>query len=348
LDGEGVTGVEQTSFGNDEMMLSTITNHIDRWRLSRPSNAGALDLNSWPYKFVPGSRIWQTWAVDYTGNSMIDGGSTGGTGTLKSHGNGVVLGIDREITEDLLIGVSASQVSSSFNVADRATTGTVDGTDGSMYVVQRLGSLYFSGIAGVDTFNNKEQRYVEIPGSSAPLIPVDGYAENLQGKFSSQSANGKLEVGWDQDYGRIRVTPFADLQFDALKMNAFTEEGQNGGSSALGLNYKERTVNSMPIFLGTQADAQIIKKDKISLIGSLRLAWKHETEPCRSIDADFIAAPDDDFVIDGVTAPRNALRIDTGLSLELNDKLSLFANFGGEYFSGERTNQGTGGVKYNW
>jgi outer membrane autotransporter protein len=224
----------------------------------------------------------------------------------------------------------------------------VDGTYGSMYFVKRLESLYFSGIAGVDTFSNKEQRYAYIPGSDAPLVPVSGYAENLQGKFSSQSASGQMEIGWDQDYGRVRVTPFMDLQFDALRMNGFTESGLDGSANTLGLSYKERTVNSMPIFLGTQADAQIIKKDNTSLIGSLRMAWKHETESCRSIDADFIAAPGEDFVIYGVTAPRNALRLDTGLSLMLNDHLSLFGNFGGEYYSGANTNEGTGGVKYNW
>ena len=53
-------------------------------------------------------------------------------------------------------------------------------------------------------------------------------------------------------------------------------------------------------------------------------------------------------MVDGVTAPRNTLRVDSGLNLLLNDHLSLFGDFGGEYFSGACANQGSGGVNVNW
>jgi len=233
-------------------------------------------------------------------------------------------------------------------VPNRATSGNLDAGHVAAYSATRWGSLYASSIVGYDFFTNKVDRSVLVPGTSAPIVPVPTFAENLTGKFFSQSLSARIEAGWKlEPYNGVRVTPFAALQYSLLQLNSFTETSASG-PSVVGLSYATRRVDTFPLFLGSQLEAKAVTPDGKPFTSWMRVAWMHEFEPYRTINPSFIAAPGFNFVINGATAARDAARVDAGWNVVVTRNLGLFTNFDGEFSPRGSAYSGSGGFKVAW
>ena len=365
LSGEGTSGVEQTAFTANDLFMNAIRRETDFWISSETNDPHAIALAGETAMSYAAAKAehpaltalkaeryrphgWRVWTEAYGGGAFVGGEPVLGTARLNSVGGGLAAGADYQARPDTLFGVALGGGPSSFRVADRATSGSVDAGHVAAYGATRWDSFYASGIVGYDFFTNKVDRSAAIPGSSAPLVPVPGFTENLTGKFSSQSISARVEAGWKMiSHSAVNVTPFAALQYSLLSMNGFTEIS-NGAPSVIGLSYAKRMVDSFPLFLGAQFDSKIITADGRPLSSWLRVAWMHEFEPYRTINPSFIAAPGYDFIINGAVAPRDAARVDAGWNFSVSRNVGLFTNIDGEFSGRGNAYSGSGGFRISW
>jgi outer membrane autotransporter protein len=126
------------------------------------------------------------------------------------------------------------------------------------------------------------------------------------------------------------------------------QSGAAGAAGPLGLIYGSTSVSSLPIFLGAQLDTRIAFANGMALLPYGRLAWVHEFEPNRAINAAFIALPGAAFTVNGPRAARDAARIDAGAKLALRPNAWLYANFDGEFSTRSQSYASKGGFKLAW
>ncbi len=117
-------------------------------------------------------------------------------------------------------------------------------------------------------------------------------------------------------------------------MQGSTEGGVNGGANNLGLSYASRVVSSLPLFLGAQVDLTDLMVFGNQASAWFRLAWEHEFEDSRTIQASFISAPGFDFIVAGATVPSDAARMGLGGKIWLTHNLSMLGNFSGAFSPG--------------
>ena len=80
----------------------------------------------------------------------------------------------------------------------------------------------------------------------------------------------------------------------------------------------------------------------------LRAAWVHEFRPDRSITGSFVSVPGAVFGVDGARAWSDALKVNAGSRLAINQYASLFASFDGEFANSGHSYAGRGGIRFSW
>ena len=361
ISGEGVSGVEQTTFTANELFMNAVSRQQQFWLAdqTRSPNTivayagdGLFDYAGTDNPFFalksPASRppSWRVWAEAYGEAGALNGQSQTGSAALNYGGGGLMLGADYQARPDFLYGFAAGGNLSGFDVPDRSTSGSIDGGQFAAYAAKQWGALYATGLAGFGLFENNEQRTAFVPGSSVPLVPVPSIIEQLSGAFLSQTFNARFETGWRSSFGSGYATPFAALEYSLLHLDGFSEYNP-GGPNLLGLSYASQYINSLPLFLGAQFDsASLVSGNPVSYF--VRVAWRHDFEASRSIESSFITAPGFDFTVNGAIAPQDAAAVDIGVKYGLTKQLSITSNFEG-LFSGQGNSYGgTVGAKSTW
>jgi len=82
----------------------------------------------------------------------------------------------------------------------------------------------------------------------------------------------------------------------------------------MGLNYQAQTLSSVPLSLGVQIDSEHALNDGWTLRPSMLVAWLHELNPSRYVDASLQLLPSQRFTIYGASTPKNVGRTVLGLS----------------------------------
>ena len=362
LSGEGVSGSEQTAFDANDLFMSSITQQTDFWLSDHTSDAGGLtacDPSILPNLLVNGApggavtpprpcqRTWRAWFTGYGGNSRVSGEFPLGSAKFTDNGSGVAAGLDYQLTPDALLGIAGGAGSSGFNVADRATNGTLQTGHVALYGAARSGSFYVDGALAYDFSDVNENRFAMIPGTNATIVPVPGFAEHLIGNFGADSITGRFETGWRTFYAPVNITPFAALEFSSLRLHGFSETADYM-PSVIGLSFAGKTVTSLPSFLGVKFESDFALPGEMLLSASLRVSWMHEFEAYRTVTPSFLAAPGFDFTVYGAIAPRNSARVNAGLKLDLTKNFALFGNFLGDFSGKGKSLAGLGGVKISW
>lgn len=139
------------------------------------------------------------------------------------------------------------------------------------------------------------------------------------------------------------------MQIDNQWLSAFSESSVVAGTMIPGnfaLHYRAESVLSLPLSLGMQADTSFsVDDDRMLIVPAARLAWVHEFEAERPTTQGFRIAPGFDFTTDGAEAMRDALRVDSGVSLNVGEKFALYGNFTGQFSHDGRSLGGEAGFR---
>jgi uncharacterized protein with beta-barrel porin domain len=358
LSGEGTTAAQNAAFASGSMFDALLMDQGAFWRGGETADSEGVSFRDKPLAYAaekkPGSaafkalkepppptyqpRSWRVWTGGFGGVQSFNGDAAVGSANAGSSVAGGAMGFDYQVDATRLVGVAVGGSESHFSVPDRAASGGVLGGHLGAYGVATWGAFYAAGVASYSRFDNDVTR----------TIAGVGPTETATGRFASDLLGARLEVGRNYALPWINVTPFAAVQTSTLWERGFTETSSAGGlPGILGLTYQSQTTTSLPTFLGVQLDTRLTLKN---LVWSpfVRTAWVHEFRPDRSITGSLVSVPGTLFTVDGARAWSDALKVNAGSRLALNQYASLFASFDGEFADSGHSYAGRGGVRFAW
>lgn len=168
-------------------------------------------------------------------------------------------------------------------------------------------------------------------GASASLHDIDSSRsftfmeinDRNRTDFRGSSYQAFAEFSYDIDTQLARVTPFAGLAYNHLKLNNFTENTTS--SSLSGAAGRSDMVSTT---LGLRLGQTYTLSDTLSLATVLSAGWQHNSTTQPSARLSFVNG--NDFKIDGLAPARDALLLQAGLQLNLKQNTSLGLSYQGQ------------------
>lgn len=248
------------------------------------------------------------WSQGFGSWGHSDGDSN--VAKLDRSTGGIIVGYDRVVGNDWVIGAAAGYSRTSFDLDDRSSTGDSDNYHLLAYaggkvsdVNVRLGASY--------TWNEIETtRYVSLPG----------FFEQEKADYSAGTTQLFGELGYDVAVSAATtIEPFAGLAYVHLSTDGYSE---TGGSAALSADSANQSVTYGT--LGMRADHKILVGNaNVTLQGAL--AWQHawgDVTPTSTL----AFAGGDAFQVTGAPIAKDAALIKAGFDVDLaaSAKLGLF------------------------
>jgi outer membrane autotransporter protein len=359
LSGEGITAAQNAAFGTGRMFDSLMMDQGAFWRSGETADSEGVTFREAPLAYAaekkkPAApvfkelkapppayqpRTWRVWTGGFGGVQSFNGDAVVGSADARTAAAGGAMGFDYQVDPTRLVGVAVGGSESHFSVPDRATSGDLLGGHVGAYGAATWGALYAAGVLSYSRFDNDVRR----------TIAGVGPTETATGRFASDLLGARLEVGRSHAVQWLNVTPFAAVQTSTLWQRGFTETSTAAGlPGVLGLTSQPQTTTSLPTFLGVQLDTRVALANGTVWSPFLRAAWVHEFNPDRSIANSFVSIPGTLFAVDGARAWSDALKVNAGSRLALNQYASLFASFDGEFAGSGQSYAGRGGIRFGW
>jgi outer membrane autotransporter protein len=359
LSGEGITAAQNAAFASGRMFDSLMMDQGGFWRSGETADSEGVTYRAAPLAYAPEKkkpaapvfkelkapppayqpRTWRVWTGGFGGVQSFNGDAVVGSADARTAAAGGAMGIDYQVDPTRLVGVAVGGSESHFSVPDRATSGDLLGGHVGAYGVQTWGALYAAGVLSYSRFDNDVRR----------TIAGVGPTETATGRFASDLFGARLEVGRSYALQWLNVTPFAAAQTSTLWQRGFTETSTAAGlPGILGLTSQSQMTTSLPTFLGVQLDTRLALANGTVWSPFLRAAWVHEFNPDRSIANSFVSIPGTLFAVDGARAWSDALKVNAGTRVALNQYASLFASFDGEFANSGQSYAGRGGIRFSW
>ena len=297
-----------------------------------PGNAyGAADA---PHRAQLGAGETRVWGAVYGGHIGLSGDSVSGSAGLTSNNVGLIGGVDRRLTDNILAGVTLGLGEQLFHSGN----GTGDSHDFMIGAYGRLdaGAAYVTASLGFGWHHIRTQRIVFVSG-----IDV------LQGKQNADDVGGRIETGWrfhlQDGYG---LSPYAAFAGSSFSSPAYAETALSGAST-FALSYAAQTTGLGRSELGAHLDRRYELEQRV-LTADAHIAWAHQLDDLPFTQASFISLPGAAFQTVGVRPGRDSALL--GLDLEIQNNSGLFFGLKGESQLGPGTTviEGLGNFGWRW
>ena len=339
ISGEGVSAQQTANFSATNLIVDASRRQANYWIMDECQTGAsskknkAASHNALPTTCASNdNKQFRSWMTGVGGSNSLDGSSSVGSASVSTRTGGGIVGFDYEVSSHLLVGGMVGGTSSNYNVSARSSTGTDSSGQVGLYSVAKWEKLYVNTIFNYGYFSGDSTRYVSGVGSTAEQT----------GTTSSNAFTGRMEVGYRMDHPLVNVMPFVAMQATSLQMNSFKESNTDN----LGLSVSGNTTMSEPGSLGIQLDRAFDINEKWSMYPLLRMAWVHEFQTDRSINASLQALPTGNWTVNGASAAYNAANV--GISFQAMNKqgIAIFASGNAEASSTTQSYMGELGIKW--
>jgi outer membrane autotransporter protein len=281
------------------------------------------------------------WAQGFGGVGSIDGNAGTGASRVDLNSAGGALGVDMQVTPNLIAGVTMGTTSAAFGLSDIASSGTSRSILLGLYGGYSQGPLYVDAALayGYNTFNTTR------------AINTGAMSEVAYGAFDGQQYGGRVEGGWRFAIDQHTLTPFAGMTVQALSQAGYSETSRDtttGAPGVLGVTVQGQTTTSVRSVLGLQFETAIGAADSAVVKPRLRLGWGHEFNTNRSATVALSVLPGAPFQVSGAQPYADSLVVGAGLELELGRMLRVYGQFDGDFTGNARGFSGTGGIRLIW
>ncbi|MGH6763969.1 MAG: autotransporter domain-containing protein [Phyllobacterium sp.] len=273
---------------------------------------GPVAAGSAPERFALWGQAFGAW-------SETDG--DGNAARLDHSGGGFVTGIDAPVFDTWRLGVLAGYSQSSFNVDDRASSGSSDNYHLGLYTGTQWDALSFrSGLAY--TWHQIETR------RSAAFT---GFADHLTADYDAGTFQAFGEVGYRIDTPTASFEPFANLAYVSLRADGFTEQG-----GAAALHVSGDTTDTSFTTLGLRASTGFTL-GSVSATARGLIGWQHAFGDTTPLSRQAFAGSDA-FTIAGAPIAQDAALIEAGIDFDIAPKAALGFVYTGQFGSGTTSN----------
>lgn len=267
--------------------------------------------------------------VDYARQSFDAQGSTPKT---TSDNVNLTLGVDVAVNDNFSAGVALGVGQ---NNADFSGGGgyKLQDVSGLGYVAWHQGGGYVGGYAnfGQSSFSNIDRR-----------IAIGTASRSESGKADGSHLGAGLTGGWWFDLGSVRTGPFANLEWQTVKINGYNENGND--STAMWFGRQQR--NALIGTLGWRVQGHW-QAGSTALAPYAEIAWNHDGKAdARDVTAG-LNSMNGSFALTGYVPDKTWGTADLGLSAQFNPRLSGWVGYSGRFSdNSQKYNSVNLGMKY--
>ncbi|WP_263498419.1 autotransporter domain-containing protein [Mesorhizobium sp. CA13] len=267
---------------------------------ARPASADSSATVAW-------GQVFGAWgSFDGDGNAAGMDSSTGG----------FLTGIDGAIAANIRLGLLAGYSHSSFDVDDRASSGSSDNYHLGLYGGGKWNALRLTGGIAYTWHDIETNRLVAFPG----------FSDSLTGNYSAGTFQAFGETGYKIDTGAVSFEPFANLAYVSLHTDGFREKG-----GAAALDVRSATTDATFTTLGVHVSSAFTFGG-MKATASGTLGWRHafgDTTPLASV----AFADGSSFTVAGVPIAEDAAVLEAGLDFAISDSATLGVSYTGQFAS---------------
>jgi len=258
-------------------------------------------------EMVPGPK----WGVFLTGlGDFADIGSTSNAKGFNLATGGFNLGGDYRFTPNFAVGVTGGYTHTDVSLSNSGDLYS-DSAKFGAYATAFSGGFY--GDAGVSGgFDSYGTHRTALHGSA-------------NGGTDGGNITTLVATGYDWKKGALTIGPAADFQYTYASFNGFSEHG-----SLAPLTIHGQAADSIRTSVGMKTTYDW-KVAQVHVIPEFKAAWQHEYgQSDYSLVSSFANGAGNSFNVQGPSIGRDTLLISAGVSVQLNERFTLYAYYDGE------------------
>jgi uncharacterized protein with beta-barrel porin domain len=283
-------------------------------------------------------RRWGVWASGYGGASTLSGNAAAGSSTTTSRIYGTVVGADYRVSPNTLVGFALGGAGYNFALSDSLGGGRADLFQAGLYARHNFGPAYLSAALAYGWQDVTTDRTVTVSGT-----------DRLTANFKASTFSGRLEAGWrfaPIPASSFGVTPYAAAQVTTFHLPGYGETALVG-SNQFALSYTAQDTTNVRTELGAHTDQRFPINDGVLTLRG-RLAWAHDSNTNRLVNAAFQTLPGAAFTVNGAQPAADSALVGGRTEMNWRNGLSLAGTIEGEFSRSTQTYTGKGTVRYEW
>ncbi|MGN0836041.1 MAG: autotransporter domain-containing protein, partial [Akkermansia sp.] len=304
---------------NTALMTSVLEGGLDHTRnlrqMAGQNGATRIELKGGDeccrrYHTTPATELWFAPTAGYT---RIGGGE--GVPSFGRQGYGAMLGVDRSLTPEVLLGLSCGYEYSKLNITG-AQKSTGDNYYLDLYGRVNRGRWQHSFSVGVGVHELMHKRNVGVAG----LAP---FAGSTKGDISGMSLNMSYEAAVNfRLTEHSTLAPVFTIDSTAAWLDSYTETGM--GNAGLSVNRQDAwsTVFGLGARYSYAFRALTNRTSKRSVLTAQAMLTLDAADQGSSVKAHFIGAPGYDFTQNGPSRDRVGGLLSVGIDLPVTDSWS--------------------------
>jgi uncharacterized protein with beta-barrel porin domain len=277
------------------------------------------------------------WASAYGGHSIFGADAITGAQRLSAGAVGAAAGVETQLNDDLLIGVSLAGGSETFSLAGGQSQGISSDIMLGGYAREAvLDHGYLSGALVYGWHNVGTQRVVTVSGTDI-----------LSGKFVADDFAGRIEGGYGFALdGQSAVTPYLALTGDNYSSPAYGESTRSGAST-FALSYGEQDSGRVHSELGARLGRDLTMGDD-TVSAELHATWAHQIQDDVTGQAGFQNLAGASFEVSGVTIPKDSALLGLAIQVKSPGGVSGGIRAESQFGTGFSAISGTVNIGYSW
>ncbi|HEY4316456.1 MAG TPA: autotransporter domain-containing protein [Herbaspirillum sp.] len=300
--------VESAAASTTEVQ-SVIGSHMDGLRLAQAQGISGLSGGD----SVKGAAVW-----GQAFGGQADQGMREGLSGYRGRYNGVLLGADRQLNDNLRLG-------GLFSYANTSAT-SQDNNAGSSAHVLSYGLMGYGGYTADRWYMDFSAGAVRHRFDTVRAVELTGFSDSAKGRFNGMQYVAAVRAGYPiKLQSNTTLTPIAGLGYSALQQDAYAESSSNGAA----LSVDSGNTTSVRSELAVKLE-RVFASSYGDIVPSVQLGWRHQfNRDAQKSVARFVSDPDGST---GFTSVGAAQVADTGVlalgvTLLHTSNLSLSAKY---------------------
>ena len=337
--GETAVGTQQATFDamNQFMgvMLDPTVGALSGGRaFAQADNAYASMAHKAPLAAEPFDARWGVWAAGFGGSQSISGDAVLGSNKTTSNVFGSAAGAEYRFSPNTVAGFALAGGGTNFRVANGGS-GNSDLFQAGAYVKHTQGAAFIAAALAYGWQDVTTNRNVTVAG-----------IDNLRGRFNSNAISGRLEGGYKVATQAGEFTPYAAGQFTTYRLPSYAEQVASGANT-FALAYNGKDVTATRSELGPRSEKAVALTDATLMLRG-RVAWAHDFNTDRNVQAAFMTLPGSAFVVNGAQPSADTALTTASAEMLWRNGWSAAVTADAQLSDTTHSYSGKGVVRYSW
>jgi autotransporter-associated beta strand protein len=336
ISGETAVGTQQATFdAMNQFMGVMLDPTVGALSGGRTKDAfAAMPGKAAPLAAEAFNARWGVWAAGFGGSQSTSGDAVLGSNKTTSNVFGSAAGAEYRFSPNTVAGFALAGGGTNFRVANGGS-GNSDLFQAGAYLRHTQGAAFLAAALAYGWQDVTTNRTVTVAG-----------IDNLRGRFNSNAISGRLEGGYKVATQAGEFTPYAAGQFTTYRLPSYTEQVASGANT-FALAYNGKDVTATRSELGLRSEKAVALTDATLMLRG-RLAWAHDFNTDRNVQAAFLTLPGSAFVVNGAQPAADTALTTASAEMLWRNGWSAAVTADAQLSDTTHSYSGKGVVRYNW